>query len=201
MYVMYIREYIYYLVSLVFISLFKEDVLLAGWSKTSDLERLGLATSHGQFGAGNKHDYKQTIAYIGSHDLRFSILRSQALLLQRGLIFNFDQIERLLSSVRYEPEVYVILMNTMPLGGPKRKIFAFEMSPARVKSGDWGQRKPDYKNLKRWEVDMEILRGPENLGAPWDSMGRFPGADGIIWTIGALMKWVCSTLRPYILPP
>jgi hypothetical protein len=29
-------------------------------------------------------------------------------------------------------------------------------------------------NLKRWEVDMEILRGLENLGAPWDSMGRFP---------------------------
>ena len=24
------------------------------------------------------------------------------------------------------------------------------------------------------EVDMEILRGLENLGAPWDSMGRFP---------------------------
>ena len=34
---------------------------------------------------------------------------------------------------------------------------------------------------------MEILRGLKNLGAPWDSMGRFPGADGIIWTIGALM--------------
>ena len=44
------------------------------------------------------------------------------------------------------------------LGLTKRKIFAFEMSPARVKSGAWGQRKPDY------EVDMEILRG----------MGRFP---------------------------
>ena len=72
------------------------------------------------------------------------------------------------SWVRYDSEVYVILMNTMPLGGPKRKIFAFEMSPARVKSGAWGQRKPDY------EVDMEILRGLENLGAPWDSMGRFP---------------------------
>ena len=53
------------------------------------------------------------------------------------------------------------------LGWTKRKIFAFEMSPARVKSGAWGQRKPDY------EVDMEILRGLENLGAPWDSMCRF----------------------------
>jgi hypothetical protein len=66
----------------------------------------------------------------------------------------------------------------------KRKLFAFGMSRARVKSGAWGQRKPDY------EVDMEILRGLENLGAPWDSMGRFPVINkptGIIQTIGANM--------------
>ena len=55
----------------------------------------------------------------------------------------------------------------MPFGG-KTKIFAFEMSPTSLTSGAWGQRKPDY------EVDMEILRGLENLGGPWDSMGRFP---------------------------
>jgi hypothetical protein len=40
------------------------------------------------------------------------------------------------------------------------------------------------------EVDMEILRGLENLGAPWDCMGRFPVTKrqaGIIKTIGANM--------------
>ena len=38
------------------------------------------------------------------------------------------------------------------------------------------------------KVDMEILRGLENLGAPWDSMGRFRDRDyGIRLTIGALM--------------
>ena len=40
------------------------------------------------------------------------------------------------------------------------------------------------------EVDMEILRGLENLGAPWDCMGRFPVTKkqpGIIETIGANM--------------
>ena len=40
------------------------------------------------------------------------------------------------------------------------------------------------------EVDMEILRGLENLGAPWDCMGRFPVTKtqlGIIETIGASM--------------
>ncbi len=37
---------------------------------------------------------------------------------------------------------------------------------------------------------MEILRGLENLGAPWDCMGRFPVTKrqaGIIETIGANM--------------
>ena len=58
----------------------------------------------------------------------------------------------------------ILMKEYYALGWTKRKIFAFEMSPARVKSGAWGQRKPDY------EVDMEILRGLENLGAPWDSM-------------------------------
>jgi hypothetical protein len=70
------------------------------------------------------------------------------------------------------------------LGWTKRKIFAFELSPARVESGAWGQRKPDY------EVDMEILRGLEHLGAPWDSMGRVPvikKQPGIIKTIDANM--------------
>ena len=40
------------------------------------------------------------------------------------------------------------------------------------------------------EVDMEILRGLENLGAPWDCMGRFPVTKkqpGITETIGANM--------------
>jgi hypothetical protein len=38
------------------------------------------------------------------------------------------------------------------------------------------------------KVDVEILRGLENLGAPWDSMGRFRDRDyGIIQTIGANM--------------
>jgi hypothetical protein len=36
---------------------------------------------------------------------------------------------------------------------PGREKIVFEMSPARVKSGAWGQRKPDYM----YEVDMEIL--------------------------------------------
>jgi hypothetical protein len=39
-------------------------------------------------------------------------------------------------------------------------------------------------------ADMEILRGLENLGAPWDCMGRFPVTKkqpGIIETIGANM--------------
>ena len=41
-----------------------------------------------------------------------------------------------------------------------------------------------------WKVDMEILRGLENLGALWDCMGRFPVTKkqpGIIETIGANM--------------
>ena len=81
----------------------------------------------------------------------------------------------------------MILMNTMPLGGPKRKIFAFEMSPGsqsqNLVSGGSG-------NPISEEVDMEILRGLENLGAPWDCMGRFPVTKkqpGIIETIGANM--------------
>ena len=82
------------------------------------------------------------------------------------------------------------MQNTMPLGGKKKNIRIRNVArqpESNLVSG--GSGNPTI-NLKRWEVDMEILRGLENLGAPWDSMGRFPGADGIIWTIGALMIWV-----------
>jgi hypothetical protein len=63
------------------------------------------------------------------------------------------------------------------------------MSPASLTSGVWGQRKPDY------EVDMKILQGIENLGAPWGSMGRFPDPSRteFNWNIGALMIWVHTT--------
>ena len=80
----------------------------------------------------------------------------------------------------------MILMNTMPLGGPKRKIFAFEMSPGS-QSQIWCLGAAE---TRLEEVDMEILRGLENLGAPWDCMGRFPVTKkqpGIIETIGANM--------------
>jgi hypothetical protein len=90
----------------------------------------------------------------------------------------------------------VILMNTMPLGGPKRKIFAFEMSPARVKSGVWGQRKPDYKSEKTGRRHGCLARSrktSELRGIVWVDSRLI---DGIIWTFGALMKWVCSPISP-----
>ena len=66
----------------------------------------------------------------------------------------------------------MILMNTMPLGGPKRKIFAFEMSPGsqsqNLVSGGSG-------NPISEEVDMEILRGLEK---PWSSVGLYGSIPG-----------------------
>ena len=79
----------------------------------------------------------------------------------------------------------MILMNTMPLGGPKRKIFAFEMSPARVKSGVWGQRKPDFRGSRHGNLSRS--RKPRSSVS---CMGRFPVTKkqpGIIETIGANM--------------
>ena len=76
------------------------------------------------------------------------------------------------------------MQNTILLGGKKNiRIRNVARQPeSNLVSGGSGN--------PTMEVDMEILRGLENLGAPWDCMGRFPVTKkqpGIIETIGAKM--------------
>ena len=56
----------------------------------------------------------------------------------------------------------------MPLGGQKEKYSHSKCRQPESNLVPGGSGNPAMK------VDMEILRGLENLGAPWDSMGRFP---------------------------